>query len=153
MGRRKHPRALTCFLKHIILASPNHLPTPPPTSWPSIAHINIYWLKAKSRHYDVWFNNKLAKSKLISFICCIKFFSCTVLHMKIGKNVHGYQAKKQKTRRLGTEPRPSIVLVPESRKKALSCGQTSRKMENTTNFYSPKPSSLWRQEMRKKDSG
>lgn len=96
----------------------------------------------------------IAKSKLISFICCIKFFSSTVLHMKIGKKkVHGHRANKQKTRRLGTEPRPSIVLVPESRKKALSCGQTSRKMENTVNFYNPKPNSLQRQDIRKKSSG
>lgn len=62
-GRIKHPRALTCFSKHIILTSPNHLPTPPPTIWPSIAHINIYWVKAKSRHYGVWFNNKHCKIK------------------------------------------------------------------------------------------
>lgn len=92
----------------------------------------------------------IAKSKLISFICCIKFFSCTVLHMKIGKNVHGHRANKQKTRRLGIEPGPSIVLVPESRKKALSCGQTSRKMENTANFYNLKSSLLQRQDIRKK---
>lgn len=98
-GEEKHPRALTCFSKHIILASPNlasanshHLPSGPPL------HIETFtgWKpKAGTMMFGLIIN--IVKSKLISLICHIKNLqNLYVLHIQIGKYVYGHWANKQK---------------------------------------------------------